>query len=205
MTDLELLKKIKEDPAAFSGIFKLYYKPIFGYVLRRTGDFDDTADVAASTFLKAFIHIKNFSYRGISIKVWLYRIATNEVNQFFRYKKKHEALFERMAPEDHEQFRNFLDQDKEELEMELQKNQQFLSILDALKTLPAKYQEVIALRYFEGKDNKEIADRRANLFFLTLFSCDSSLVYRHKFPEHQKDLFPVWPPPGCAFSGNGVV
>jgi RNA polymerase sigma-70 factor (ECF subfamily) len=27
-----------------------------------------------------------------------------------------------------------------------------------LKTLPLKYQEVIALKYFEGKENKEIAE-----------------------------------------------
>ena len=27
-----------------------------------------------------------------------------------------------------------------------------------LKTLPVKYQEVISLRYFEGKDNKEISE-----------------------------------------------
>jgi len=30
--------------------------------------------------------------------------------------------------------------------------------LAQLKTLPVKYQEVISLRYFEGKENKEIAE-----------------------------------------------
>jgi len=33
-----------------------------------------------------------------------------------------------------------------------------MSVLKELKTLPVKYQEVIALRYFEGKENKEIAE-----------------------------------------------
>ena len=31
-------------------------------------------------------------------------------------------------------------------------------VLKNIKTLPTKYQEVIALRYFEGKQNKEIAE-----------------------------------------------
>ena len=93
MTELELLHKIKENPNTFSEVFKLYYKPIFGYILRSTGEFDDTADIAADTFYKAFTHIDTFSYNGISIKIWLYRIATNEVNQFFRFSHKQESSF----------------------------------------------------------------------------------------------------------------
>ncbi len=158
MTESELLEKIKENPSHYSMIFELYYKPIFGYVLRRTGNFDDTADITADTFLKAFLHIRNFSYKGVSIKVWMYRIATNEVNQFFRNKQKHQSFFDSVDFDNKELFRNYLQQDKEELEAELQKHDQFLTILKALKTLSNKYQEVISLRYFEGKDNKEIVE-----------------------------------------------
>lgn len=158
MTEPELLDKIKENPDAFSEVFKLYYKSIFGYILRRTGDFDDSADIAATTFFKAFTHINNFSYNGISIKVWLYRIAINEINQFFRFAKRHGSLFERFDFVNKEKFSNYLQQDKEEIEAELQKHGQFLTILKALKTLPHKYQEVISLRYFEGKNNKEIVE-----------------------------------------------
>ena len=158
MTEIELLNRIKNNPADFSELFKLYYKPIFGYILRRTGDFDDTADIAADTFLKAFRHINNFSYKGISVKIWLYRIATNEVNLYFRHKQKHNSLFERIDFENINLFNNYLREDKKELETELQRHHQFLTVLKGLKTLPVKYQEVISLRYFEGKDNKEIVE-----------------------------------------------
>ena len=158
MTEPELLNKIRDNPSYFSELFTLYYKPIFGYILRRTGDVDHTADIAADTFLKAFLHIKSFSYKGISVKVWLYRIATNEVNQFFRQRQKHDSVFERLEVADRSTFQDYLDQDKEMLEIELHKHGQFLSVLEALKTLPVKYQDVIALRYFEAKDNKEIAE-----------------------------------------------
>jgi RNA polymerase sigma-70 factor (ECF subfamily) len=158
MTEIELLDRIKNDPSAFSELFKLYYKPIFGYILRRTGNFDDTADIAADTFLKAFKSISGFSYKGISVKVWLYRIATNEVNQFYRNKQKHNSLFERIDFENKSNFKNLLWEDRKELELELHKHEQFLAVLKELKTLPIKYQEVISLRYFEGKNNKEIVD-----------------------------------------------
>ena len=158
VNEIELLDSIKSNPDNFSELFKLYYKPIFGYILRRTGDIDHTADIAAETFLKAFRHIGNFSYKGISIKVWLYRIATNEVNLYFRQLQKKHSLFEWMDPENKDQFNTCFFYDKIELEHEMKKHQQFLSIQTSLKTLPEKYQEVIALRYFEGKENREIAE-----------------------------------------------
>ncbi len=158
MTESELLNEIKSNAAVFSELFKLYYKPVFGYVLRRTGDFDDTADITAETFFKAFKNISNFSYSGISVKVWLYRIATNEVNLYYRKKKRHNSIFERLRLEDKELFSKYLEEDRKEYEAELQKNDQFLMILKELKLLPVRYQEVISLKYFEGKDNKEIAD-----------------------------------------------
>ena len=58
LTEEALLKKIIADPDSFAEVFNLYYKPIFGYILRRTADFDSTADLAADTFLKAFLHIR---------------------------------------------------------------------------------------------------------------------------------------------------
>jgi RNA polymerase sigma factor (sigma-70 family) len=158
MTEIELLHRIRNNPEEFSGLFRLYYKPIFGYIFRRTGNFDDTADIAAETFLKAFRYIKQFTYKGISIKVWLYRIATNEVNLFFRYKQKHISLFERFDFADKTKFDSYVYEDKLEMEKELLQHEQFLSVLASLKTLPVKYQEVIALRYFEGKENKEIVE-----------------------------------------------
>ena len=158
MDENELLSKIRSNPEYFSELFKLYYKPIFGYIIRRTGDFDDAADIAADTFLKALRHIHNFRYIGISVKVWLFRIATNEINLYSRYKQKHNSIFDRIITEDRVIFNNYLADDRKEIEAEFQKHEQFNSVLKELKTLPVKYQEVIALKYFEGKENKEIVE-----------------------------------------------
>jgi len=158
MAEIELLNRIKLNPAEFSELFKLYYKPIFGYILRRTGNFDEAADITADTFFKAFRHIKNFSYKGISIKIWLYRIATNELNLYFRQKKKRNSIFDRLDIKDKNLFADYISDDKKEYESEIQKHDQFLLILKGLKTLPIKYQEVISLKYFEGKENKEISE-----------------------------------------------
>ena len=158
MDETDLLNRIRQHPENFSEIFKLYYKPIFGYILRRTGSFDGTADIAADTFLKAFRNINSFKYTGISVKVWLYRIATNEVNLYFRNIQKHTSVFQRIDANEKKIFIDYITDDRKEAEYELNRHEQFMSVLKELKTLPVKYQEVISLRYFEGKENKEIAE-----------------------------------------------
>ncbi len=72
--------------------------------------------------------------------------------------KKHKSLFERIQNEDRQLFKNQLQQDREEIEAEIEKHEQFINVHKALRTLPNKYQEVISLRYFEGKNNKEIVE-----------------------------------------------
>ena len=77
---------------------------------------------------------------------------------FFRDKQKQISLFERFEFADKTKFDSYVNEDRLEMEKELQQHEQFLSVLVSLKTFPVKYQEVIALRYFEGKDNKEIVE-----------------------------------------------
>jgi RNA polymerase sigma-70 factor, ECF subfamily len=158
MDEADLLDRIRNRPESFAELFKLYYQPIFGYIFRRTGSFDDSADIAADTFLKAFQFIHKFRYTGIAIKVWLYRIATNEVNLYFRHKQKYNSIFWQIGTDDKKTFEGYLAEDRKEMESELQRHEQFLIVLKELKKLPVKYQEVIALRYFEGKEYREIAE-----------------------------------------------
>jgi RNA polymerase sigma-70 factor (ECF subfamily) len=158
VTEKELLEEIKRDPSAFAILFNLYYKPIFSYIYHRTGHFEDSVDIAAESFYKAFKNIKYYSYKGVPVKSWLYRIATNEMYQYFRNLRKTKSTFPDFSPEETEIFKRNLQEDKTELEAALQNHQLFLTIRDHLKKLPLKYQEVIGLKYFEGKDNKEIAE-----------------------------------------------
>jgi len=158
MEEIELLRRIKADPSVFALLFRRYYHPIFAYVYRRIGHVEDSSDVAANAFYKAFLHINRFTPRGISIKVWLYRIATNETNLYFRNRRRRSAIFAAMDCAQAAQFTHAFAEDRLMLEAEMQKHQRFQDVREALKTLPVKYQEVLALRYFEGKSNREIGE-----------------------------------------------
>lgn len=149
------MDKIRRDPKQFGLLFDQWYKPIFGYVFRRTGDYDLTSDIVAETFLKAFLKIGSFQWKGIPLSAWLYRIATNEVNMYARTKKyKPERLTSFL---DFEKIQNSIRPGYESLAEELEQYEEFKKVKEKLLELDSKYQEVIALRYFEKKDILEIA------------------------------------------------
>lgn len=156
----ELVRQAQESPDAFAGLYDQYYPRIFGYVLRRSANLEAAQDITSETFLKALAKLWQFQWRSISFSSWLYKIATNEVNQYFRraeYKKSvsleelQEQGFELLSP---------LDPESELIEAQekLKQHEEFLNIQQRIVQLPAKYQEVITLRFFERKQIKEIAE-----------------------------------------------
>jgi len=156
--EAQLVQKCHRDPAAFGEVFDLWYKPIFGYVMRRTGDYDLSKDIAAETFLKAFLKIGAFKWRGVSLSAWLYRIATNELNMYYRSSKYQPASLQQLLenPQMERLMHQPADEEREMLEKELKAHSDYNLIRAKLPDLEIKYQEVIALRYFEQKTNSEI-------------------------------------------------
>src|SRR3984885_5184186 len=157
--EAELIEQCRLDPAAFGQVFDRWYKPVFGYIMRRTADYDLSKDIAAETFLKAFLKINSFKWRGISLSSWLYRIATNELNQYYRSSKyKPQSLQQLLEnPQMEKLLHQPADEEREIIAKELKAFDDYNRIRATLPKLDIKYQEVIALRYFEQKTNTEIS------------------------------------------------
>jgi RNA polymerase sigma-70 factor (ECF subfamily) len=156
----QLLQRIKEDPKYFGIFFDEYYKPIFNYIFRRVADYDISRDITAETFLKAFLNVQSFVWKEISISSWIYRIATNEINYFFRRQRNKPVSLDYLLQNDN--FDNFdreeYQSEKDKLEKELELHSEFVKVRMSLTELDIKYQEVLSLRYFEKKSLKEIAE-----------------------------------------------
>ena len=156
----ELVRQAQKAPDAFAKLYDQYYPKIFGYVLRRTANLEAAQDITSETFFNALRKLWQFRWRNISFSSWLYKIATNEINQYFRkaeYKKSlsleelQEQGFEPISSHDPES-------ELIEAQEKLKQHQDFLEIQGKIVRLSAKYQEVITLRFFEQKQIKEIAE-----------------------------------------------
>lgn len=158
-TEKQLIAGIKEDPSLFGLLFDKHYKAIFGYVYRRTGAYEITQDICSETFLKAFLNIHKFQWKGVPISFWLYRIANNEIQLYFRKQKfvprSLELLIETMDWDTTDPASTL--EEKQQAEKEMQQHEEFRYIQNEIMKLPLLYQEVLALRYFEQKSIKDIA------------------------------------------------
>ena len=85
--ELQQIQAAKHDPANFGVLYDAYYKSIFVFIYRRTGSEDISSDLSSLVFLKALINIKKYEYKGVPFSAWLFRIAFNEINMYFRKNK----------------------------------------------------------------------------------------------------------------------
>ena len=156
----ELVRQAQKAPDAFAKLYDQYYPKIFGYILRRTANLEAAQDLTSETFFNALNKLWQFRWRNVSFSSWLYKIAANEINQYFRraeYKKSisleelQEQGFEPVSSNDPES-------ELIEAQEELRQHREFLEVQNKIVRLPAKYQEVIALRFFEQKQIREISE-----------------------------------------------
>lgn len=152
--DKELVKKAKKDAEAFGKLYDKYYSRIFGYILKRVANLDLAQDITSEIFLKALKNIGGFRWKNVPFSAWLYRISNNEISNYFRKNKYNISLDKVKEPLG----ASNLEAEYMEAQDKLERHRDFLKIQEKIAVLPVKYQEVLALRFFEGKKIKEIAD-----------------------------------------------
>jgi len=142
-----ILEKSKKDPNVFGLLYKKYFNRIFNFIYRQTDDEDVAADLCSQTFLNALNHVEKFTFRGVPVSAWFYKIAGNEVKKYYR-KKNHTKVFSIEEVKVRELY-EYGDNDWSEEKIE--------QMINYLNELPAEMLEVLHLRFFEDKDFKEIA------------------------------------------------
>lgn len=142
-----ILERSKKDSKAFGELYEKYFDRIFNYIYRQTDDEDVTADLCSQTFLNALKNAERFEFRGVPVSAWFYRIASNEVNKYYR-KNKREKVFSI----EELRIRELVEIGSPDFNEE-----QVEQLIQFMKELPTDMLEVLELRFYEDKDFKEIA------------------------------------------------
>ena len=138
----------KQDPKSFGGLYDFYYNRIYLFIFKRVETEDEAADITAQTFLKALTNIAKFSFQGVPFAAWLYRIALNEVNMYYRKDKSH--LVESVEKV---QLAEMIEEPNALFSDGMMKQ-----LSAALQNLNPDDMQLISLRFFEGLPFKEAAD-----------------------------------------------
>jgi RNA polymerase sigma factor (sigma-70 family) len=151
----KIIKEARKNPEAFGLIYDEFYKPILNYILRRTSDVELAQDLTSQTFFKALKGLGGFRWQNVSFSAWLYRIATNEVNSFYRKRGNFVKVGLDKIPEIAAS--DSADKDLELAEKELEDKKEFKKLHQSIQKLAPIYQSVITLHFFEKKKISEIS------------------------------------------------
>ncbi|MFT6717228.1 MAG: RNA polymerase sigma-70 factor (ECF subfamily) [Saprospiraceae bacterium] len=146
----KLVALAKQDRKYFKPLYEKYFDTIFWFVLKRTGSEAVSGDIAQQVFFKAMINLKKYRSMGHPFSSWLYRIALNEVNQYYR-KTKHRRYVEI----DENQVQDLTD----EIEFDEEVNPDPSKLLSKLlEVLAPDELSIIEMKYFEQKTFREIGE-----------------------------------------------
>jgi RNA polymerase sigma-70 factor (ECF subfamily) len=154
----ELIEQAKQNPQAFGRLFDRYHDEIFNYILHRTANVELAKDLTAETFYRVLQKLWTFRWRNVRFSAWLTRVASNEVNGYFRKYKNFKTL---PLEESDNRMNKISQENSHEMEQASKEMREFLlfeSLHQAISLLKVKYQEVITLRFFENKKVKEISE-----------------------------------------------
>lgn len=155
----ELVKNAQRDPEAFGVLYDQYYKQIFNYILKRTGDVATAQDITSETFIKVLQKMPSFQWRNVPFVAWIYKITSNEISTYFRKGKYRPVSLEQLFETSH--FEPSIDENAHTELVEAQEiiaqHGEYLEMHGLIKTLPQRFQQIIVLRYFENKKFEEIS------------------------------------------------
>lgn len=153
MSEIELIQSAKKgDESAFGQLYDLYAQKLFAFIITKTRHRHTSEDILQDVFVKAWRALPKFDEQRGSFNAWMYRIATNCMNDHFRSVQRRPV---NLPLEDHANF--IADQNpthSEDFDAELDSAQ----VQQALNELPDEYKQVLLLRFKEGHSAKEIAE-----------------------------------------------
>ncbi len=156
---MEIKEAIKEakknNQSAFNFLLDTYWNDVFGYLLKRTNNENDTEDITIQTFSRAFDKIDSYDER-YKFKTWLITVAKNIHIDFHRKKKSSFNL--ETTEQDEERIYGIMDESPTP-EDKIITEQNLAKLLRDIKKLKPHYQEVINLRYFQELSYIEISKK----------------------------------------------
>lgn len=155
-SDGELATRFLEgDGCAFEELVTRYARPIFNFVYRFVGDYDEANDLAQSVFIQ--LHTSLHTARlDLPLRPWIFRIARNKALDHLR--RKRAIRFSELESDD-EDGETLVERiaDADPLPEEIYERADLQRVLaEAILALPEKYRLVVTLRYVNGLTFGEI-------------------------------------------------
>lgn len=163
-TEQRLIKRIKkkQDKEAANALISYYYKEVYAYVYRQTGNEELAKDLTQDIFIQVLQKIAVFDPKKASFRTWMYKIASNKICDHYRSKTHRLSLKEEqidMTDENLELHNRVLGSaisDLSELIVNAELIEEIMGIVSLYKQ---EWQEIFYMKCFEEKTFQEISQQ----------------------------------------------
>jgi len=149
--DGQLIAEAHSNPVAFARLYQRHYDAVFRYCVHRLFERQTAEDVTSAVFLKVVENFGRFRGSEQDFRNWLYKIATNAVNEHLRKTSRRNGLLKHAR----EQVGNRLADCKDMTDASAES---YAVLKQAMFELRPRYQTIITLRFFENLKLTEIAE-----------------------------------------------
>jgi RNA polymerase sigma-70 factor (ECF subfamily) len=146
VNEQEIIAKAKRSMHHFTPLYTHYHKQILLFIYQRVNTKEKASDLTSQTFLKAMNNISKYEDRGFSFGSWLYKIALNEINGYYRKNSRVVNITDGILST---LFYEIKDEEEKTKENKLMR---------AIKQLKNSHFQFIEMRFFENRPFKEIAE-----------------------------------------------
>ncbi|MCL4271680.1 MAG: sigma-70 family RNA polymerase sigma factor [Anaerolineales bacterium] len=147
--ETDLAARAAGEPSAFAIIYDHYFPKVYNYVRYRVRDVDVADEITALVFERVLTGIGSYRPQKAPFGAWLFSIARNAVHDHHRSTSRHPWL-----PLDLIAAHPAADPLPEEA---VEQKDASARLLQAVRQLAPREQDLIALKFASGLENKEIA------------------------------------------------
>lgn len=150
-TEKKLVLAAKTDTDSFAKLYDYYFPKVYAFVLSKVRDSNAAEDLVADIFMKMVRYLPKFEWRGLPFGAWVFRIARNRVNDYYRSIKKEQSVdLEHVKESEHQQTITSPSADAKQTELKA-------TFEKILEKMPEREACVIRLKFFSDLSNKDIA------------------------------------------------
>ncbi len=141
-------RAVKGDGEAFAQLYEEHFDKVYRYVYFRMGNQTEAEDLTQEAFVKALEAIGSYKWRDLPFASWLFRIAHNQIVDYFRK----EGKVEKVAWDD-----NIARVDGPNPALIAEQRIELGEVTDNIKKLSPAQREVISLRFGAELSIAEVA------------------------------------------------
>lgn len=149
--DLELFRRLKQDPSAVGELYDRYADKLYGFLLKRCGHKETAEDLVSHTFMRLLESLPTLEWKNAPLSAWLYQVASNALIDHYR-----KASTRRDTDLDTDEW-DPPGADDPSWNVELKLEGESLRL--AMQQLSPRDQQVLDLRFFAELETPEVADQ----------------------------------------------